>query len=573
MNNNKRFLLIGCIAVPIILIVAFWIGYSMTAGMAGPRKTVAKNSWLIVDPSGMVADYNELQTNDFWDWGQPSVEDICRKIRYAAKDSKIKGILLEPSFVQASYSAIGEIELALQDFRKSGKPVIAHLPMAGQKDYYLCLAASKIAMEPSASAGLMLEGVSANIMFYKEMLDKIGVTMHVMQSGEFKGAGEPYSQTSLSEGTKENLMLALKGRYDYLIQALERSRKLEPGKAQEIFEQRPDFFINASYALENKLIDQLAGRDSLLASYQITKHNSVRIKDYKDVQPTLGSKDRIAIVNLNGQIGPSSGYAADGTISAAKVQRIVEAIERDSKVKAIVLRVNSPGGSALESELIYQKLMRLKAGMPIVVSMTGVAASGGYYISCASDYIYADPLAITGSIGVIMMIPEATGLSRKIGLRSQSIGYGKFSGAFDPLNAYDPEFLASLRRNSTSVYDEFKSRVMQARGYSPEEIALVAEGRVFCATDAKANRLIDEIGGLKEAIAKSAGLAKLSSYEIKNYPTKISIYELFMESKSFPMMLSRLTKRQSFDPEELAREFLSRISTREWLYYLPYKMD
>lgn len=573
MNTNKG-LLIGCIAFPLVLLLVFFIGFGVSYKRLKPgTPSVSKDSWLVIDSSGEIRDYNEMESFSYFGMDSPSTRDICDRIRAAATDPKIKGILLEPAFIGASYSSLAEMTLALQDFRKSKKPIIAYGDMLGQKDYFLCLSADKIFMEPSASGGLILEGVSANVMFYKEMFDKIGVKMHVMQSGAYKGAGEPYSQTSLSEGTAANLNAVLKARYDYLLAALARTRKLSAEEATAIFETRPDYFISGPSALNYKLIDGVINRDSLLAKYEIKTENRVSISDYKGSPKLIPSANHIAVINLNGNISPQTGSGFDNVISARKVQKIIDAIQKDKKIKAVVLRVNSPGGSALESELIYQKLLKLKRDIPIVVSMTGVAASGGYYISCASDYIMADELTITGSIGVIMMVPETEGLGRKLGLRTQTLKYGKFAGSVAPFAAYDPEFLASLKQNSTNVYTEFKSRVMTARGISADSIASVAEGRVFSARAALDNGLIDAIGNLDAALAKAAALAKVKDYQAVNYPTKISFMELIMSNKSLYRLASNWKGLKLTDPAVLEEQLIKSLPTNQWLYLMPAKLD
>ena len=573
MNTNKG-LLIGCIAFPLVLLLVFFIGFGVSYKRLKPgTPAVSKDSWLVIDSSGEIKDYNEMESISYFGMDSPSTRDICDRIRAAATDPKIKGILLEPAFIGASYSSLAEMTLALQDFRKSKKPILAYGDMLGQKDYFLCLSADKIFMEPSASGGLILEGVSANVMFYKEMFDKLGVKMHVMQSGAYKGAGEPYSQTSLSEGTAANLNAVLKARYDYLLDALARTRKMSAEEARNIFETRPDYFISGPSALGYKLIDGVINRDSLLAKYDIKTENRVSIADYKGSPKLIPSANHIAVINLNGNISPQTGSGFDNVISAAKVQKVIDAIAKDKKIKAVVLRVNSPGGSALESELIYQKLLKLKRDIPIVVSMTGVAASGGYYISCASDYIMADELTITGSIGVIMMVPETEGLGRKLGLRSQTLKYGKFAGTVAPFASYDEEFLASLRRNSTNVYTEFKSRVMTARGISADSIASVAEGRVFSARAALDNGLIDAIGNLDAALAKAAALAKVKDYQAVNYPTKISFMELIMAQKSLYRLASNWKGLKLTDPAVLEEQFIKTLPTNQWLYLMPAKLD
>lgn len=278
------------------------------------------------------------------------------------------------------------------------------------------------------------------------------------------------------------------------------------------------------------------------------------------------------MINLSGNItaGSERSHGFEQTISAAKVEKILQQVKRDG-AKAVVLRINSPGGSALESELIYQKLQRLD--IPVVVSMGVMAASGGYYISCGGDYIFADPYTITGSIGVIMAIPEAVELGNKLGIDSQTINYGKYSGGVSIFEKYDPEMLASLERNSQKVYTEFKQRVMTARKISSEQIDAVAEGRVFSAQDAKDIHLIDEVGGIQAAIDKAAKMAKLTKYGVKKYPAKIGFFDLLRQGNLFKMAASVVRSGDLSLQERLQQYLRQTIDTNQWLYFCPYKLD
>jgi len=225
----------------------------------------------------------------------------------------------------------------------------------------------------------------------------------------------------------------------------------------------------------------------------------------------------------------------------------------------------------LESELIYQQLLKLKRDYPLVVSMGGTAASGGYYISCAGDYIIADPGTLTGSIGVIGLIPEMSGLGKKIGVRSQTLKYGKFAGALSPLEQYDPALIESLKRSSTATYNEFKQRVMTARKISPETIEAVAEGRIFSAEDALTNNLIDEIGTLDKAIAKAAGLAKVSKYYSVNFPEKESYWKALRESD---LLNLKEQLQNNNNPATQLEKYLKQIpATGEWLFLMPYNLE
>lgn len=569
--KTKSIFLIGCSGVLLILVLSFLVGYLI--GMKPGTPKLSSGSWLIIDPSGAVTDYNEIRNQGFFSFINPSADDICRRIRHSAKDNKIKGILIRPGLAQISYANLSEINAALDDFKKSKKPVYAHGEVMTQKDYLFCAMADKIYMDPAASGGLILEGVSANVLFYKEALAKLGVKMHVMQAGEFKGAGEPYTQTSLSPGTEANLRKVLKARYDLLQKHIGKLRHLDSTRVNDVYENRPDLFINASVAKQYGLIDEIASWDELLAKLGIAEEEKyVSLKDYASPTPKILPGSKVAVINLSGNIAAGQAYSfgPETSISAAKVENILEQIAEDD-VKAIVLRVNSPGGSALESELIYQKLKRLD--IPIVVSMGGVAASGGYYISCAGDYIFADPYTITGSIGVIMALPEAVELGNKLGVDSQTLSYGKFAGSTSIFEKYDQELLNSLKRNSENVYTEFKQRVMDARKISPQDIAAVAEGRVFSAEDAKAMHLIDDVGGLNAAVAKAAALAKLTSYEVAQYPKQISFFDLLSNGDLF-RMTAQFIKTCNTSLEERAQNYLQRtLATKQWLYFFPFSVD
>lgn len=572
MIKNKSFL-IGCIVFPIVLIICFMIGFfsSMMSDQGIIAEKIPDDAWLRVNVGGLIADYNEMQPVKWFGKQPNSADELIAKIRNAATDSRIKGILLEPTALQTGLPTINEIGIALNSFKKSGKPVVAYADYFSQADYLLASYANEIYMEPSASAGLILEGVSANLMFYKELLDKLGIKMHIMQSGEFKGAGEPYSQTSLSSGTKENIDAVLKDRYTILLREIATRRKLNIEDVRRIFETREDYFLSAKAAKDLKLIDYPMSRIEMMDKLKLVSEKLVDVSDYR-AESSGNSKDKVAVVYLNGQISPQvSNDFYSSSISAVKMKKIIEDIRDDKSIKAVVLRVNSPGGSALESEKIYQQLMKLRKDMPVVISMGSVAASGGYYISCASDYIMADEATITGSIGVIMMIPETEGLGKKLGLRTQTLSHGKFAGSFNLFQAYDPALLASLKRSSTATYDEFKARVVAARKYEPGSIDSVAEGRVFSAARAKQLRLIDEIGNLNAAIAKAANLVSLKEYSTINLPYKTTFLEAL---KNSDLMNMRQSLRFNADPAAQIESSLRQIpATGEWQYLLPYKLD
>jgi protease-4 len=567
---KKNFLLIGCLAFPILATIAFFIGMHRPVSQVSYYKPVKSNAWLQISPSGIVEDYNEV---DYGFMGSmTSIEDICTKIRDAALDKNVKGIFLKPGFTQIRMSGINEIGEAIKSFKQTGKPVLAHLEMQSQQDYMLAALADTIAMEPASSAGLFFEGVQANISFYKNLLDKLGLNIHIIKSGDFKGAGESYSRTALSPETYGNLKGVLSDRYDLIINYIANHRKLTPSQVKAIFEQRQDYLVSAEYALQAGLVDKICGRDEFLKRNGIEKKQLVDIGDYGSNKAENTSGDKIAVCYLQGGISPRIASQWQNGINADKVQRIIDQINEDKKIKAVVLRVNSPGGSALESEIIYRKLEQLKSKVPVVVSMSGVAASGGYYISAPANYIVADPFTITGSIGVIQLLPDASVLSKKIGVTNQTIGFGKYAGALNLMNTPSPELVESLQRNSEQVYTEFKQRVVKYRKIDYESLEALAGGRVWSAQDAVDNRLIDKVGNLSDAIMKAADLAKIKSYQTVVLPQKKLYIEMLMEQfKKTPMAKTDMNLENLSDL--LIRQLQSIFKPYSTLCLMPFELE
>lgn len=542
---KKNYFLIGCLVFPILAVIAFFIGLNRPISKTTYVKPVKTNSWLLINPTGVVVDYNEVE---YGFMGKTtSVDEICSKIKDAAYDKNIKGIFIEPTFVQINMAGINEIGEALKLFKQSKKPVLAHLDMQTQKDYLLCALADTIAMEPASSAGLFFDGVQANITFYKNLLDKLGLKINIIRSGEFKGYGETYSRTSLSPETYSNIRQLLSNRYDLLIEDIAKQRNLTTEQVKDVFEQRPDYIVSAAYAKKAGLIDYELGKDEFLKKHNITKKQMLKLSDYSVQTKSTSAKSKIAVCYLQGGILFSAQYQ-DG-INADKIQKMIDEIEQDKKIKAVVLRINSPGGSALESEIIYRKLEQLKSQIPIVVSMSGVAASGGYYISAVSDYIVADPYSVTGSIGVIQLLPDASGLSKKIGVNNQTIAFGKYAGAMNFMNSPSQDLIDSFKRNSENVYSEFKHRVAKYRKIDYDSLENIAGGRVWSAEDALKYRLIDQIGTLDTAIMKAAELAKIKTYQTVVLPQKKQYWEVLFEqlnnrqlAKSYNLTLDTLSE-------------------------------
>ncbi|MDZ4122414.1 MAG: S49 family peptidase, partial [Candidatus Cloacimonadaceae bacterium] len=299
MPSSKKYL-IGCLIFPLLVALAFFIGYRSVSKSMPATKIIPDGSWLVISPTGIIPEYSEIRQTNIFNLSTDSVEEICAKILAAKEDRKIKGLILRPRFAQISYAGISELGDAITDFKSSGKRVIAFGDMIGQRDYMISTLADEIYMEPSASAGIMLEGVNASITFYKEMFDKLGIKMHVLQTGDFKGFGEPFSQTSLSPGTLENYKKALGKRYDLIISFIANNRNLANAAVKSIFEERPDYFLSSQQALDAKLVDGLVGREKLFSTLGISEKQMISLSGYQSSYATPGKKDKIAVVYLEG---------------------------------------------------------------------------------------------------------------------------------------------------------------------------------------------------------------------------------------------------------------------------------
>lgn len=534
---KKNYLLIGCLVFPILAVIAFFIGMKYPMKSVSYTRPIKTNTWLQISPSGLVSDYSEVE---FGFMGKTtSVDEICSKIKDAAFDKNVKGLFISPVFMQTQTSGINEIGEAILEFKQSGKPVLAHLEMQSQQDYLLAAYADTIAMEPASSAGLFFEGVAANISFYKNLLEKLGLKVNVIQSGEYKGAGEQYDRTALSPETYGNIKEVLSDRYGLLINHIAKLRDLSPERVKAIFEQRTDYLLSAEYARQAGLIDVVQGRDEFMKQHKIEEKQLVSVSSYSPSSSSMSGSEKIAICYLQGGIAPGEASFYPDGINAGKVQKIIDQINEDSKIKAVVLRINSPGGSALESEIIYRKLENLKSKLPVVVSMGGVAASGGYYISAPSDFIVADPYTITGSIGVAQLLPDASVLSKKVGITNQTIAFGKYAGALNLMNKPSDALLTSFQRNSENVYNEFKNRVVKYRKISLDSLESLAGGRVWSAEDALQNGLIDAVGSLNDAVMKAAELAKTTSYKTVVLPQKKSYWQILAEQLNKGQFMQR----------------------------------
>jgi protease-4 len=440
------------------------------------------------------------------------LNELLKNIETAAKHPNVKGIYLWGGELKGGFAAMEELRKALLDFKKSGKFIIAYADKYTQSNYYLASVADKIMLNPYGTVDI--KGLSSKTTFYKTAIDKLGVEMQVLRVGTFKSAVEPVLGTEMSEANRIQTSEFLGSIWNNVSGSMANERKINKDSINIIADTYSSLLpTNDLHKL--KLVDALVyvdQTDSILK--QIVQ--VANIKEIKKIaHPQFSSKNRgsksdnnkIAIVYLNGSIGENDA------INANNVRRICRSLETNTAVKAVVLRINSPGGSAFESEKIWRSIHQLKRKKPVVVSMGNVAASGGYYIACHATHIFAQPTTITGSIGIFGVFPNLKGLNDKAGLNYETVKTNKLSDAYGSHRAFNDEERALMQANIERGYELFVTRCAEGRNKTTEQIKAVAEGRVWTGEDALKHGLVDALGGLNDAIAYAAKEAKLQSYQ------------------------------------------------------------
>ncbi len=449
------------------------------------------------------------------------LDNILSNIRLAKDNDKVLGIYLRGGSLSMEAASAKAIRDALLDFKQSGKFVVAYSDSYNQKNYYLVSVADKIFLNPIGSVDW--KGLSAQTMYYKRLLDKIGVEMQILKVGTFKSAVEPYFRTSMSDADREQTLQYISGIWDEMTQAVAESRH----KTAEQLNMYADMYMGLqpqqSY-VEYGFVDTLVyvqDMDSVLRVYAGTKNykilSTAKMATVKRV--SVKASDAIAVLYADG------GIYDDGTngVTAKDMVKTIKKITKDSDIKAVVLRVNSPGGSADASEQIWHAIKTLQVkGLPIVVSMGDYAASGGYYISCEADYIYAEPTTLTGSIGIFGTMPNLNKLLNTVGLDIDGVCTNRHSGLESNMiyKGMTPEEFALMQNMIERGYDLFTNRCAEGRRMSQDEIKKIGEGRVWLGKDAVKLGLVDELGNLDDAIRKAAELAGVGQYALVYYPER-----------------------------------------------------
>lgn len=454
------------------------------------------------------------------------LDNILSNIRLAKNDDKILGIWLDGAELSMAPASAKAIRDALVDFRKSGKWVLASAKSYGQTNYYVASAADRIVLDPTGEVNW--NGLSAQKMYFARALEKLGVEMQILKVGTFKSAVEPYFRTSMSDADRQQTMEFLGGIWDEYKSAVGASRGLSAAQLDALAD-RYMGLQPAKDQVEAGLVDSLVYTqdvDSLLRVFTGTKdyHLITTGKLAQVKRPESKAKDKVAVLYLEGEITDEEGDGIVGT----EVIKTFKKIRKDDAIKALVLRVNSPGGSANASEQIWRAVQKIKAdSIPVVVSMGDYAASGGYYISCGADYIFAEPTTLTGSIGIFGTIPNVAKLRDKIGVDVDGIGTNKHSDLEGNIiyKGMNKEEQALMQTMVERGYDLFTSRCAEGRHVEQDYIKSIGEGRVWLGAKGKEIGIVDELGNIDDAIAKAVELAGLETYRLTYYPEVADPYQ------------------------------------------------
>lgn len=485
--------------------------------------------------------------------------EILESIKKAKTDDNVKGIYLELGLNDNGYATLQAIRNALIDFRKSGKFVYGYGEILSQKAYYLATAADKIYLNPNG--GMELKGFGREIMYYKGLFEKLGIEVQDFHCGAYKSAIEPFVRDNMSEPNRQQLTHLYNGVYSQFLSDIATARKIDTATLNTIINELQAETPQADKDLN--LVDDVLYFDQVVdvmkSKVGVDKKKDLTLVELGKYTTTIEKKlegdNKIAVVYAEGEI--VDGEGKDGQIGGDDYAKLIAKLRKDENVKAIVLRINSPGGSALASDIMWRELILAKKEKPLVISFGDVAASGGYYMACMGDRIFAQPNTITGSIGVFGLLPNAGKMLKdKLGITTDEVEitkHGVLGGITKPLDA---EESAMAQRNVEKTYREFKERVAQGRNKDTAYIETIAQGRVWTGTQGLANGLVDEIGGLDEAIAFAAKKANLKDYRTKAYPEEKSFSDKLADS--FGDAKTNMIK------EELGKEY-EVYKTVQWL--------
>jgi protease-4 len=546
MKQFFKFLFASMLGTVLSIVVLFFILAAAIAAIAGSDKDdkaeLKEHSVLRLSLDYSIAERtsdNPFHNFDFASMegsNDPGLNDILKCIRHAATDNKIEGIYIDLSIRPNDYATLKEIRDELIAFKKSKKFIIAYGEIIEEHGYYIASVADKVYINPTGT--MLLDGFSYTSTYVKGMLDKIGVQAELIRHGKFKAAGEPFIADKMSDENRRQIESFMGGVYDDFIISIANSRKL---KADEFKNICNNLLVQSPEdAKRLGLIDGLKYQDEIdtelhekLKKEAKDKIDFIDISKYKSQvkDGNITAKDKIAVIYAVGEI--VDGEGEENQVGSAPTAEAMSKARKDSTIKAVVLRINSPGGSALASDVIWREVVLTQKVKPVIVSMGAVAASGGYYIAAPADVIVAEPNTITGSIGVFGIIINAEKLLKdKLGLKFEKVKFGEYSDLGTPDRAMTAAEKAIMQKIIDRIYTDFITKVAQGRKLTIEQVDSIAQGRVWAGVDAKKIGLIDAFGGLKDAITIAAKKANLTEYKITNLPQQKDPFEKILKSFS-----------------------------------------
>ncbi len=527
-----------------------FIMIALSAASGNPKVKVKKNSVLTLDFKTHIIDSPTEDQESVFALNEKNknlmIYEMLEAIKNAKTDDNIKGISIETDHIGAGITQLDDVRKALEDFKKSGKFVYAYGNMVSQSAYYLGSVADQYYLNPAG--GVDLKGLAAEVTYFKDFTDKYGIGVDVIRHGKYKAAVEPFLRNDISPENKEQLSVLLNDIWGNISQKMSASRKLNTTEFKTVVDSL--YGIIPELSLQNKLADKLIQKseyDQIIKTKlnlsKDEKLNKISFSSYINSyeKDTKDSDNQIAVLYASGSINNGEGY--DGIYAKDYVQHIKNLAD-DDHVKAVVLRINSPGGSANASDEILFELQQLKAKKPLIVSFGDYAASGGYYIAMAADKIYSENNTLTGSIGVFGVIPNFKELANRHGIRADIVQTNANSAMYTPLNGITDSSRNMLTKNVEQTYKRFVHFVTQNRKKTFDQIDAIGGGRVWSGTKAKELGLVDELGSLNDAILFAAKQAKLSGYDVASYPEKKTPFELLFEDMNENEMSTKLLKQK-----------------------------
>jgi protease-4 len=525
----------GVVVVFVLIAVGVLVsaaGLVVMALMVGGEPQVASNSTLVLRISGDLQEMEPAGVIEQFFEGPPTVRSLVDALRKAKADGRITSVIIRPTGTAALWAKVQEVREAIVDFKRSRKPIVAYLEYGGEQELYVASACDKVFLMPTAS--LDLTGLASYELFLRGMLDKIGAYPDTLHIGDYKTASNTFTEKTYTPAHREMAESLNRDLYEQLIRGLADGRHKSEADVRALVDHGP--FLPED-AVRAGLVDDVAYEDELDDKVQLGNRRGRFLEqaDYKNVSASslgVGRGPRIAVIYAVGLIssGRSSFDGPQGDVVGSDT--IVDYLRKaraDTSVKAIVLRIDSPGGSAIASDVIWREVLLTRDAKPVIASMSDVAASGGYYIAMPANAIVAQPATLTGSIGVVMLKFVIDGTLKKLGLNMEHVQNGRYADLYSPVRPFTPEERAKVEEQMQATYDAFVEKAAAGRHTTPERIDAVAQGRVWTGRQAKDLGLVDELGGLDRALSLAKERAKIppdSDVEVVTYPAHRSLYEL-----------------------------------------------